>query len=57
MYWILEQIVKPMSHRLGTMAGAYIATLGYVEHDVNLVVNAVPLAVGIVFDLFVRKLL
>jgi hypothetical protein len=57
MQFLIDQILRPVSHRMATTIGTFLGTLGYASDDVQTIVAAIPVAVGILIDLVVRKVL
>ena len=57
MGFLIDQIVRPLGHRLGTGIGAFLTANGIAQADINILVAAIPVAVGVVIDLVVRRVL
>lgn len=54
--FVLREILRPISQRLGTALGTTLAALGVAESDISIVVAAVPVVLGISLDLVSRRL-
>ena len=57
MKFLIEQMLKPLTARLGTTVGATLTTLGVAQPDVALVVSVIPIICGLGIDLITRKVL
>lgn len=55
--WVLNEIVRPISHRLGTLVGTALASYGMAEADIQTVVAAGAVLVGFAADLIIRRIL
>lgn len=55
MEWLVETIIRPFAQRIGTALGAYLTTLGMAQNDISVLVAAVPVALGLMFDLIQRR--
>lgn len=53
---LIEQIARPISQRLATASGAYLTALGVSADNVSIVVAAIPVMLGVLIDLVLRKL-
>lgn len=53
--FILLQLLKPTLHRLGTMAGGYLAALNVASDDINLIVAGVTALAGVAVDLILDR--
>lgn len=51
MRMIIKNIIMPITRRLGSTIGAYLAALGMAQPDIATVVAALPLVVGTIIDL------
>lgn len=49
-------ILRPISQRLATAAGAALTALGMSSDDTSIVVAAIPVILGFATDLFIRRL-
>jgi hypothetical protein len=56
LHLILKDIARPISQRLGTALGAVLAGLNVSAADQATVAAAVPIVVGLMFDLVIRRL-
>lgn len=54
--WFAYEILRPLSQRLATAAGAALTSAGLQTDDISLVVAAIPAVVGIAADLLIRRL-
>lgn len=57
MNWIAHEIIRPVAHRLGTAVGVALASLGVAAGDVEVIVAAVPVVLGVAADLIIRRVL
>jgi hypothetical protein len=55
--FILDDLARPIAHRVGSYVGTTLTTLGVAADDIQIVVAAIPVIVGIAFDLVIRRLL
>lgn len=53
---IYETFLRPASQRAGTAVGTFLAAQGIASDDISVLVAAFPVAVGVVWDLVVRRL-
>ena len=56
MGWLIEIIVRPLGQRLGTLVGSYLTAEGLAADDINIVLAAIPVVVGVIADLIQRRL-
>lgn len=57
MNWIAHEIVRPLAHRLGTAIGVALASFGVAAGDIETIVAAVPVVLGVAADLIIRRVL
>jgi hypothetical protein len=57
MFGIIDEIVRPIGHRVGTALGAYLTAQGIASDDIGIILSAVPVVLGVVVDLVVRRVL
>lgn len=56
--WLIDQMVRPALHRVGTAVGGSLAGAGYITGDQQVQVQgAVALLAGLLIDFVTRKLL
>ena len=58
MKWIVNEILKPVTHRVGSIVGVHLATLDFfTKQEVATLQTACVLLGGYALDLLVRKVL
>jgi len=57
MITLVDNIVRPIAHRVGTATGAWLASQGIASGDVQVLVAAIPILVGVIVDLFIRRVI
>lgn len=55
MQFLIQNLVTPAVHRLGTYVGGYFTAQGMAADDINIVLAAIPVLAGFVVDTIVRK--
>jgi hypothetical protein len=53
---IYETFIRPASQRLGTLLGTYLTAQGVAQDDITVLATALPVALGVLFDLVIRRL-
>lgn len=56
MQTIIENLVRPLAHRAASWVGLTLTTLGMSQPDAQLLVAAVPVVIGFVVDLAIRRI-
>lgn len=52
---IVENLVRPLAHRAASWVGLSLTTLGMAQPDAQVLVAAVPVVIGFVVDLVIRR--
>lgn len=55
--WFLDDLLKPVGRNIGKAVGSFLAGQGVAADDISILVAAVPVLLGVVFDLVVRRVL
>lgn len=54
---LISNIVNPIIHRLGSMAGVALAAQGVASSDITVISAGIVALAGVIVDLIVRKVL
>jgi hypothetical protein len=54
---LLNEILRPIGHRIGTAVGTFLTAQGVAADDISIILAAVPVAVGVLVDLVIRRVL
>lgn len=54
---LIDQILRPIGHRVGTAIGTFLTANNVAQDDISLLVAAVPVALGVCVDLVIRRVL
>lgn len=52
---LFRQIALPVAERIGVIAGTILATYGVAENDIQIVIGAIPVLVGILTDVVTKR--
>ena len=55
--FLINEILRPLSHRVGTLVGTFLTAQGIAQADISILLAALPVFVGVCLDLFVRRVL
>jgi hypothetical protein len=56
MFGLIDAIIRPVGQRVGTLVGSFLTSQGIAADDVSIIAAAIPVVIGVCFDLVQRSL-
>lgn len=55
MRMLFRQVAMPIAERIGVIAGTILATHGVAQNDIQIVIAAIPVLIGILTDVATKR--